>query len=275
MRPFSHFLASFRRALLARGARPAGDLDAIDSRRQFFRRASAAGAAAIGTGLLLPDTAWAAVEERADAFGITPGTVVDAQGRPVRRTLGAEPYIGEIMLVGWNFATRGWALCEGQLMALSQNTALFSLLGTSYGGDGRTTFGLPDLRGRSAIGWGQGPGLSDRRLGQRGGEETVTLNMLQMPAHNHAITPQAVNIPATNTATTLTDDPAGNILAGSSGRGGTRFANPSTANTVLGGSPTISGTTSMAGGSQSHNNMMPFLALNYQIALQGIFPSRS
>ncbi len=261
--------------LLARGARPAGDLDAIDSRRQFFRRAGAVGVAAIGTGLLLPDDAWAAVEERADAFGITPGTVVDAQGRPVRRTLGAEPFVGEIMLVGWNFAARGWALCQGQLMALSQYSAVYALLGTTYGGNGQSTFALPDLQGRSAIGWGQGPGLTDRDLGEVGGNEAVTLITSQMPVHNHAITPQAVNIPATNTATTLTDDPAGNILAGSSGRGGTRFAAPSTANTALGGSPTISGMTGIAGGSEPHDNMMPFLALNYQIALQGIFPSRS
>ncbi|MEM8909888.1 MAG: tail fiber protein, partial [Bacteroidota bacterium] len=96
-----------------------------------------------------------------------------------------EPFIGQIMMFGGNFAPRGWALCNGQLMPISQNQALFSLLGTTYGGDGRTTFALPDLRGRAAMHAGHGPGLTDRRLGQRSGTETNTMNTLQMPSHSH------------------------------------------------------------------------------------------
>ena len=99
----------------------------------------------------------------------------------------SEPFLGEIRLFGFNFAPRGWSFCTGQLLPISQNSAVFSLLGTTFGGDGRTTFGVPDLRGRVAIGVGQGPGLSDRRWGQRGGAETTTLNVNQMPNHRHHI----------------------------------------------------------------------------------------
>jgi len=108
--------------------------------------------------------------------------------RDATSSRGSEPFLGEICWIGFNFAPRGWALCDGQLLSISQNDALFSLLGTTYGGDGRTTFGLPDLRGRSPIHVGQGPGLSNYQWGQKGGVETVTLTINQMPSHTHAIT---------------------------------------------------------------------------------------
>ena len=156
---------SFRRRIADRIA-PASD--AASSRRQFFRRAAGAGAAALGAGLLIPEEAWAGVEERSARFGIAPGTTVDAQGRQMTPR-GMEPFIGEIMLFGGNFAPRSFALCQGQLLPIAQNSALFSILGTLYGGDGRTTFGLPDLRGRVPVQQGQGPGLASYRLGEKGG----------------------------------------------------------------------------------------------------------
>ncbi len=279
MASLSRLLAAARRALLDRGARPAADLDAIDSRRRFFRRASAAGVAAIGTGLLLPDDAWAAIEERADAFGITPGTVVDAQGRLVRRRpLGTEPYLGEIMMIGWGYAPRDWALCDGQLLAISNYAALYALLSTKFGGDGRVSFGLPDLRGRVALHPGTGPGLTPRTWGQKTGQEYVTLTEAEMPAHTHLQVPPTLEaaLPASNTGGT-TDDPSGNILAGTTGRGGDRFASLSDANTsmpvILSGSGGSTETGS-AGGNQSHNNMMPFLGIYHAIAMEGVFPPR-
>ena len=105
----------------------------------------------------------------------------------------SEPFLGQIMLVGFNFAPVGWALCNGQILSITQNTALFSLLGTTYGGNGTTTFALPDLRGRAAVGFGQGPGLSNYDLGQSTGTETVTLTVGQMPAHNHMVAANAAN----------------------------------------------------------------------------------
>lgn len=171
---------------------------------------------------------------------------------------GSEPYLGEIIAVPYNFAPRGWAFCQGQLLSIAQNQALFALLGTTYGGNGVNTFALPDLRGRSALSSGQGPGLSNYTLGQNGGEESVTLLVSQMPAHNHTV--QA------STAIGNQASPAGNAWA-AQGRAPIYSA---TANTTM--SP---GSTSLAGGSQPHDNRSPYLTLNYVIALQGIFPSRN
>jgi microcystin-dependent protein len=169
-----------------------------------------------------------------------------------------EPFLGMIMLVPYNFAPRGWAFCQGQLMSISQNTALFSLLGTTYGGNGQTTFGLPDLRGRVPLSQGQGPGLSNYSLGELAGVENVTLIVTQMPQHNHLMSV--------------------NNQGAATGRPSTQFPGVAAANAYA---PATDGTTfapqaiSLTGNSQPHENRQPYLALNYCIALQGIFPSRN
>ena len=168
----------------------------------------------------------------------------------------ATPFIAEIVMFGGNFAPRGWAFCQGQLLSIAQNTALFSLLGTTYGGNGQTTFALPDLRGRVPIQQGSGPGLTPRVLGEQGGTETVTLQVTQMPAHTHTV--------SASTAAAGDTVPTGNVLS----EGSIYHAAPG--NTTL--SPTAIGA---SGGSQPHNNIQPFLALNFIIATQGIFPSRN
>ena len=168
----------------------------------------------------------------------------------------AEPFLGEIMIFGGNFPPRGWAACEGQLLSISQNTALFSLLGTTYGGDGRVTFGLPDLRARVPIHQGQGPGLSDRGLGEQLGSDTVTLMTPEMPAHVHS----ASGGPEDGSSSS----PATAIL------GTTPAAYSDSSNATA-----PAGSVSVAGGGQPHENRQPYLTLNYVIALEGIFPSRS
>ena len=173
----------------------------------------------------------------------------------------ADPFIGEIRMFAGNFAPQGWALCNGQLLSISQNTALFSLLGTTYGGDGRTTFALPDLRGRSPLHPGQGPGLSPYDLGEQGGEENVTLQSGQMAAHNHAA----------NASSNAGDQagPGGYIWAmPGAGRGLTMYT--ATANTSM--HPSALGT---SGGNEPHNNLSPRLGLSFIIALQGVYPPRS
>lgn len=168
----------------------------------------------------------------------------------------SDPFLGEIRLFPYNFAPRGWAFCQGQILAISQNTALFSLLGTTYGGNGTTTFALPDLRGRVAISSGQGPGLSPRTLGETGGTETTTLTQAQMPQHGHTV--NATMVAAGD------NKPAGNYPAV-----GGAYVN--TAPNTQMGSQMIGAT----GSSQPFNNVPPFLTLNYCIALQGVFPSRN
>ncbi len=171
-----------------------------------------------------------------------------------------EPILGQICLFGFNFAPRGWAFCNGQLLSIAQNTALFSLLGTTYGGDGVTTFGLPDLRGRAAVQFGQSPGLSQYDLGERGGAETTTLTLANMPAHTHP-----VNVPTTDSPAG-TDDPNGTILA----NGGTAIYGA-----VNEGNGSYGGITSgIVGSNMPFSIQSPYLALNYCIALQGIYPSR-
>ena len=169
-----------------------------------------------------------------------------------------DPFVGEIEIVGFNFAPTGWATCDGQLLAISQNTALFALLGTQFGGDGKSTFALPDLRGRMAIGQGQGPGLQNFVIGEAGGEEQVTLTVAQIPAHTH----RAMGSSAPANSTTVGGNVWGTTAAFlySSGSPSTSM-NPLAIGAVGGGLP--------------HENRPPYLVMNFIIALQGIFPARS
>lgn len=180
-----------------------------------------------------------------------------------------EPMIGEIRMFGGNFAPRAWAFCEGQLLAINSNQALFSILGTTYGGDGRTTFALPDLRGRVAIAPGTGPGLSNHRLGARGGQETVTLNTTQIPAHGHNLTTGAIQVGNEAKGSTSTETAAGNFIGNVAGG----YRNAGGGGSLASGS--LQGNSMNTGGNQSHTNMQPYLAVHYIIALQGVFPSRN
>lgn len=180
----------------------------------------------------------------------------------------ANPMIGEVAIFAGNFAPRGWAFCDGQLLPIAQHTALFSILGTTYGGDGRTTFGLPDLRGRAAMHPGGGPGLTSRRLGEKVGVESVTLTPNQMPSHTHTVTTSAQVALSNEVGTSDSSD--GQHIANHLGG----FNEDATPDAELGGvtNPT---TINSAGGSGAHNNMQPSQTVNYIIALQGIYPSRS
>ncbi|MBO6881218.1 MULTISPECIES: phage tail protein [Winogradskyella] len=174
-----------------------------------------------------------------------------------------DQFMGQILMFGGTFAPRGWAFCHGQMLSIAQYQALFSLLGTTYGGDGRTTFALPDLRSRVAVGFGQGPGQPNIKLGSIGGEAQVTLNVQQLPAHNHTGTIEAVSpIP----------------------RGGSAGPDPTNAYNAEGGAYATGKNAKMAadsvsvgqtGGGQAHNNMQPYTGINYIIALEGVYPSRS
>jgi len=167
----------------------------------------------------------------------------------------ADPFVAEIRMMGSNFAPRGWALCNGQLLPIAQNTALFSLLGTNYGGDGRTTFGLPNLQNRSPMHWGAGPGLSLRDIGEQGGLSIVTLTEAEMPAHDHRPL-RAYSSAATTGAPSQTAN-----LAATTGSSYGAAADLET----MGGA---------MGGRQPHENRQPYLGLTFIIALQGIFPPR-
>lgn len=190
-----------------------------------------------------------------------------------------DPFIGEIKMFGGNFAPRGYAFCMGQSMAIAQNTPLFSLLGTTYGGNGQTTFGLPDLRGRSPVGQFQGPGLSSIELGEVGGEEFITLMQSQMPMHVHAAAGTCtLSVAGTPTSPALAPTPANAVLGGSVGGSSSAaaiwssvmkdpvpLANPSAVNVSV----------QVAGGSQPVAIRNPYLGVNFIIALEGIFPSRN
>lgn len=171
--------------------------------------------------------------------------------------MSSEPYLGSLLLVPYNFAPRGFAYCSGQLLSIAQNAALFSLLGTTYGGDGRVTFALPDLRGRVPLHLGQGPGLSNYVQGEVGGVEVVTLLQTQLPQHQHTL--------AASGRQGTTSDPAGNLVAASASP---RYAAPADAQLRP-------DALSIVGGSQPHENRAPTLVLAWVIALQGIFPSRN
>ena len=186
-----------------------------------------------------------------------------------------EPFIGQIIMFGGNFAPRGWALCDGQLLAISSNQALFSILGTTYGGDGRTSFGLPEMRGRVAVHEGTGPGLGPYQLGQRGGFEQVTLNQTQMPIHTHgAAVTTTTNMLAESRAGNTTD-PAGNMLAAGSNifRANARADDVAMDPAML--DVNVQVQNQNAGGSQPHENRQPYTVVNYIIALVGVFPSRN
>ena len=188
----------------------------------------------------------------------------------------SEPFVGEIILVGFNFAPAGWALCNGQLLAIAENDTLFALIGTTYGGDGQTTFGLPDLRGRVPLGMGQGPGLSPYVIGQMAGVEGAGLTAGQMPLHTHAIDTSAFTprmrcrSGAGNRPT-----PGGNVFASSTGAtlpygSGSPNANMNSGAIAFSGAVNVAN----AGGSLPHENLQPYLALNFCISLFGIFPSQ-
>ena len=176
-------------------------------------------------------------------------------------TYADEPFIGEVRWFAGNFAPRGWAYCDGQLLQISQNVALFSLLGTTYGGDGRTTFGLPDMRGRGMLHVGKGPGLTPHSLGQKAGNETETLNVTQQPSHSH----------------TLRADSSGGDSVLPNDRVISKVGRLRVFDWYNIYDPVDMGVSSIAstGGSQSHNNMQPYTTLSCIIALQGVFPSRN
>jgi microcystin-dependent protein len=181
----------------------------------------------------------------------------------------AEPLIGQLMAFAGNFAPRGWAFCNGQLLPISQNTALFSILGTTYGGNGQTTFALPDLRSRTPIHSGQGPGLSNRDLGEQGGEEAVTLTSNTFALHTHRLNADAEMATSNSPSGAFPAEPHG------SGRGGAAFA----VNLYAALPPTTTLSAQQLGqgpgSNQPHNNLQPFQVISWCIALQGIFPARN
>jgi microcystin-dependent protein len=176
----------------------------------------------------------------------------------------AEPYLGEIRMFAGNFAPRGWALCQGQLLAIAQNTALFAILGTTYGGNGVNTFALPDLRGRIPLNWGQGPGLSSYVIGEMTGTENVTLLQTNMPAHNHLINA------STNAADQTSPAQAIPALASDSQQGAVLAYTKTAANTTM-----APNAVSVAGSSIPVSIIQPILCVTFIIALEGIFPSRN
>jgi microcystin-dependent protein len=166
----------------------------------------------------------------------------------------SDPFVAEVRIFPYNFAPRGWAFCNGQLLPIAQNTPLFSLVGTTYGGNGQTTFGLPDLRGRTPLGVGQGPGLSDYDLGQPGGAESITLTARQLPNHTHSLT-------ASSDAAAASTPGPGVLLA--------------TANTpIYAPAQNLVPMAAVGASAQPHANRQPFAVVNFCIALQGIFPTR-
>ncbi|MDQ5770067.1 phage tail protein [Thiothrix subterranea] len=179
--------------------------------------------------------------------------------------MAVEPYIGEIMLFAGNFAPRGWAFCNGQVLPISQNTALFSLLGTTYGGDGKTTFALPDLRGRVPVHAGQGSGLSSYEIGQRGGAEITTLSVNNLPSHSHAL--------RVSGETPDTHSPANSYLP--TGTSSTRGADERYATNLTTGNTLGNASVSATGEGQPFGNVMPYLTINFCIALEGVFPPRA
>lgn len=191
-----------------------------------------------------------------------------------------DPFIGQIIQFGGNFEPRGWAFCDGRLLPISQYSALFSILGTTYGGDGRTTFALPDLRGRVPIHHGKGPGLSDYRLGQKGGQENVTLNITQIPSHSHNAQTARIQgdvIVGVTDNTANTQEPKESLLSKTNGNVAYNSFKDDISGKLAGVSHdlNLTGQVSNTGGNLSHENRQPYTCINFIIALQGIFPSRS
>lgn len=176
-----------------------------------------------------------------------------------------ESFIASIMMFGFNFQPRGWMYCDGRLVPISQYTAVFSLLGTTFGGNGQTNFGLPDLRGRVPVGMGQGPGLQPVQLGEMAGTPSMTLTINQMPAHTHGAA-TTVGVSSSNPSS---DEAAGNVLANTA----TNFY--AAANTASGGLGAVSTSIQPAGGSQPFDMHQPYLGINFCICMEGIFPSRN
>ena len=176
----------------------------------------------------------------------------------------SEPLLGSIAIFGGNFAPRGYALCQGQLMSIAQNTALFSILGTTYGGNGQTTFALPDLRGRMPIGQGQGPGLNSVELGEMAGQQSVTMLTTNMPAHTHTLNANNTASDGATPGPTMVLAPAGDTVTPIT------YLASSAPNTTL--SPTSIG---ISGGSQPMSIVNPYLGINFIIATEGVFPSRN
>jgi len=188
-------------------------------------------------------------------------TATEIKAASYRKSVLAEgqPYIGSICMVAFNFAPSGWALCNGQLLPISEYDTLFTLIGTTYGGDGQTTFALPDLRGRVPIHKGQGPGLPNYVLAQSGGQESVTLTLNQIPQHNHPL--------AINTSGGTSDNPVGNYMASNS-EAVKYYSNSA-------GSIANSASITNVGGNQPHDNMPPYLCVNFIIALFGLYPTQN
>ena len=197
------------------------------------------------------------------AAGLIAATALVAQ--PIDARAGADPFIGEIMVVGFNFCPRGWLLAQGQLLNISDNTALFSLLGTAYGGNGVSTFALPDLRGRMVLNVGQGPGLSNITWGQRAGVENVTLTQNTMPNHTHTATS---SLNATDNGATQGEPNSGVVLGGA-----TIYATGAASVPIAAGSVTT--TVTATGGNQPFSVQNPYLGMYVCIALEGIYPSRN
>lgn len=188
------------------------------------------------------------------------------------------PFLAQIELFAGNFAPRGWAFCEGQLLPISSNSALFSILGTTYGGDGRTTFALPDLRGRSGMHPGHGPGLTNRKLGQKMGTETTTLNQTQLAAHNHVAINRLSGVAAIQVSDQEGEEATpGSAFLASTPSGNSYYLDEHDGNFLAGASGDVTGSANLlnTGNASAYNNRQPFLGLNYVIALQGVFPSRS
>lgn len=185
-----------------------------------------------------------------------------------------EAFLGLITIFAGNFAPRGWAFCQGQILSIAQNTALFSLLGTTYGGNGQTTFALPDLRGRVPTGTGQGPGLPPVNQGEIAGSPTTTLLITNMPAHNHTATASS-STAASTSAGTLQAPTASSLLAQSNQRDAQYIEAANAGTTVLLGGGQTNVTVGIAGGSQPISILQPYLGLNFIIALEGIYPSRN
>jgi microcystin-dependent protein len=184
--------------------------------------------------------------------------------------MSTEPFIGEIKILGFNFAPVGYLTCQGQIMSIAQNTALFALIGTYYGGDGQSTFALPDLKGRASVGQGQGPGQPDYLIGEKAGNTSVSLLTANLPAHVHPGTNISVSIPI-STGGSDTASPEGAFLCD---RGVEVYSSVATPGKNY-GVPTVSGNTGITGSSLPVNIMNPYLTINYSIAIEGIFPSRS
>lgn len=182
-------------------------------------------------------------------------------GMPSTAPAAAEPFLGEVMMTGANFCPRGWANLDGQLLPINQNQALFSLLGTTYGGDGRRTFGLPDLRGRVPLHIGQGPGLTKKNQGVKGGAEKHVLTVPEMPQHQHSLN--------ASTGAGNQQSPTGNLLANQKPKN--RIYTPAGSGALT---PMHGTAVGPSGNSKAHNNMQPFLAIRFCIALQGVYPSR-